>query len=267
MQEIPLLLLGVGPVAMAVLRAAGKDRKVYGTTRQPMRVFELFHEGLEPIVMPIAVAEIIEPLARGAHVLASFPPDGSTDAILAPACRSAAKIVYISSTSVYGNVRGKVDDTTPVCHDDPGSALRLEAEQTWRDAGAIVLRAPGIYGKHGGLHTRLKEGSYRIPGDGTGVISRIHVDDLAAIIIAALERGTPKTTFAVADLAPVPQIEVINWLCNKMNVPVPDSIPLSEAPSHLRASREVDPSKALAELGVNLKYPSYREGFADCLES
>ncbi len=257
----PIVFLGYGMVASAVAARSVSDRALYGTTRRPVRAAEMKASGVEPILVGDLSTADRELPVEGADVVASFPPDGFTDAALAPRCRHARRVVYISSTAVYGTTTGVVDDTTPPRATDFRSELRLAAEAVWRAIGAIVLRPPGIYGRGNGLHVMLKNGTYRLPGDGSNVVSRIHVDDLAALVLAALESGRPGETFVVGDAAPVPQIDVVTWLCDRMGLALPPSAPLDAVPVTMRGNRSVDGSRALAELGVTLRYPSYREGF------
>lgn len=266
MEKPALLLLGVGQVGLTLFTMVKSTRRVVGTTRQPQRIFELFHEGIEPIVMPWPSADVIAPLSEGADVVVSFPPDGTTDAILAPACLHSRSIAYISSTVVYGLEAGTIDDTTPVSADNQPALLRIEAEKIWRSLGANVLRAPAIYGKDRGLHTRLLDRSYRLPGDGTRISSRIHVEDLSALILAALDCGLKQRTWVVGDAKPTSHNEVVGWLCNRLDLEAPPSVPLEEVHYTQRANRNVDGSGALKELKVSLKYPTYKEGFAACLE-
>ncbi len=269
----PLFLLGVGTVALAAIarvREVTPDREIIGTTRRPARVAELAALGLTPLLLPVlpgdAAPHAIGARVRGADVLVSFPPDGNTDAILAPACTEAAAIAYVSSTAVYGDRRGVIDAASAVDPTTPRAAARRDAERAWQAVGAAVVRAPGIYGDDVGLFTRLVRGAYRIPGDGSGVISRIHAEDLAALVLAALAREHRGVAFVVGDRAPAPHAEVVTWLCAQANLPLPPSIPLAEAPETLRGSRAVDGSDALKRLGVTLRYPTYREGFARAIE-
>jgi hypothetical protein len=262
---VPLLLLGFGEAAAAVARAAGGARAVVATTRTQAKTAAIEAAGARALVSAELTGELVGREARGADVLVSFPPDGSTDQRIAPALSAARRIVYISSTGVYGGHRGKLDDGTPVAPAAPRAGPRLAAESAYRAQGAIVLRAPGLYGPGSGLHLRLLAGTYRVPGDGSGHISRLHLDDLAALVLAAFERGQPGETFVVGDLAPVQQIEVIRFLCGRMRLPIPPSAPLDEVSPTLRGSREVDAGRALAALGVGLRYPTYREGFEHCL--
>jgi len=260
-----VVLLGVGMVGRAVFDALRGKAHVVGVTRQPERLFEFVNAGIDPIVMPWPSAEVIESVVTGADLLVSFPPDGSTDAILAPGCAAARSIVYISSTGVYGSREGRIDDQTPVDDHSAQALERLKAEQIWRDAGATILRAPAIYGPTSGLHIRLRKGDYRLPGDGSGISSRIHVDDLTAFVLACFERQSKRETFVVGDLNPSPQKEIVQWLCTQMDLPMPPNAPPEELPSHQRANREIDASRALRELNISLKYPSYKEGFSALL--
>lgn len=258
----PLVLLGVGPAALAVARATHPTRKRIGTTRSPERAPALEAAGIRPFVAPALSPDELEGLVDGADVVVSFPPDGSTDRRLAPACQKARALVYISSTGVYGPIVGPVDDSTPVTLASPHDSPRLDAEAAWRDVGAVVLRAPGLYDTSTGLHRRLLAGNFRLSGDGSNPISRIHLDDLASLALAALDPAHRGETFVVGDLAPVPQLEVVTWLCDRLGLPLPPSAPLDQVHPTLRGGRAVDPRRALTRLGVTLRYPTYREGFA-----
>ncbi|MDZ4836922.1 MAG: NAD-dependent epimerase/dehydratase family protein [Candidatus Melainabacteria bacterium] len=269
-----LVLLGVGNVATAVQElavASGYDT-VYGTTRQAGKIELLERRGIKPIVLdaPLSMANLtaLETACENADVIASFPPSSSSDDdALSGTLRGAAKIVYVSSTGVYGGTTGIITETSQVDNDSPQSKARLEAEELWRSRGAIVLRAPALYGPKYGLHMSLRAGKFKLPGDGNRYSSRIHLDDLAAFILAALRAGKPKSLYVVGDDRPTTHREVVEWLCNKMSVEFPESIPLEEAHVTLRANRQICADKIKSELGIVLKYPSYVEGFEHCLSA
>lgn len=262
-----LLLLGTGQLAKEVIEQCEGSRHIIASTRNPNRIFELAAMGVEPLIMPLPSAEIVEHLAEGADVLISFPPDGSTDAIIAPACASARCLIYISSTGVYGRKSGRIDDGVSVDPSDERMRPRLQAESIWREHGAIVLRPPGIYGPQSGLHKRLSEGDFKIPGTGENVLSRIHVYDLAAIILSIFELGImADTTYLVADEKPCSMKEVLAWLCNELNLPLPERVAPEHVNPSLRGNRSIDASRILKELGYQLKYPTYKEGYLQCIE-
>lgn len=270
------LLVGVGDAART-LCASHPDhlaqRLVTGTTRSAEKLDSLRKNGLAPLLFdgtPRFFDELRDE-AAGARVLVSFPPatDPAEETRVAEACASASAIVYISSTGVFGDRRGVIDHDTVAEASGQGEAARrrLAAEAIYRSVGATILRAPALYDSDvaRGLPQRLLGGAYRVPGDGSGYVSRLHLADLAQLIVAAwerAERGEEPATFLVGDATPSPHREVIAFLCDRLGLPFPASIPLQEAPVTLRGSRRVDASHALRTLGVTLRYPSFREGYA-----
>jgi nucleoside-diphosphate-sugar epimerase len=111
----------------------------------------------------------------------------------------------------------------------------------------------------------MRAGSARIVGDGAGFVCRIHVEDLARLSLACLERRLRSETFVVADDEPAPQGEVVTYLAGLMGLPVPAAVPLAEAPETLRHDRRVDASGIKRRLALDLRYPTYRTGFPACL--
>jgi nucleoside-diphosphate-sugar epimerase len=192
------------------------------------------------------------------HALVTFPPAGATDAALAPLLAGARAVSYLSTTGVYEDLEGVVDDTTPLpAKPSPKYAAVLAAEAQYRAVAAAVLRSPGIYGAERGIHVRLARGNFKLSGDGSRYGSRIHVEDLAALLLASA--ATPRETFVVGDLEPCRQSDMVAWLCQELNLPFPASAPLSEVHETLRRNRRIDSSRALRRLGITLKYPSYRD--------
>jgi nucleoside-diphosphate-sugar epimerase len=239
-----VLILGCGysgnALARRVLAGGGS---VIGTVRSEARAD--YHR-----VVPRLSAEIVSELP-GELVVVAFPPDGETDARIAPALIR-RRVVYLSTTAVYGNAT-RIDHTTQPAPDTDRARRRLEAERLYR--GAAILRCPAIYGPDRGLHVRVREGKHRVPGDGTQHVSRIHVEDLVSCILAA-RLGT----FVLGDRDPAPHIEVVRFVCAKYGVPLPPFVAIDQVDETLRHDRQVDSSHALATLGVTLQYPSYRDG-------
>ena len=190
MQSLPsktnpkLVLLGVGQVAMQVAKSTNAY-SIVGTTRDQNKIALLNKLNIAPFFLTESFTDSdqnkLDSMSDNANILISFPPDGHSDKLFSSLCSRSNKIIYISSTSVYGNYHGFVDETTPVDHLNDRAQLRLEAEQYWLKQKAIVLRAPGLYGPDSGLHLRLKNGSYRLPPKNDNYISRIHLQDLAKL--------------------------------------------------------------------------------------
>ena len=249
-----LLFLGVGTIAAAVRRAA-RGVPAAGTTRS---VADARFTNIAAIAANDAAA--IRSAARAAHVVVSFPPDGHSDRELAPLLSDATSIVYLSSTAVYPVTAGVVTETSPVSHSGERALLRLAAERVWLDSGASVLRLPAFYGAFTGLHVSLTRGTFRMPGLGTNVVSRVHEDDAARFALAAL--AAPRGSLLLAgDDEPASIAEVVTFVCRLFELPLPSASEDEDIPLSLRGSRSVDNRATKRNFGVTLAYPSYRDGY------
>lgn len=283
----PLVVVGCGFVGRALLnqaRESGRSNLV-ATTRDPARREALSELGADVVVLEDQDAWArLAARARGGDCVVTFPADPAADALAAEVAREARAAVYVSSTAVYGALEGAIDDRTPASETastaDDRARRRLAAEDRYREVGATVLRAPGIYGPGRGVHRRLLRGTFSLVGDGARHISRIHVDDLAGCILAALSRDAAVdpgegdrpaavpavgTAHVVGDLRPSPQRELVGFLCERLGLPMPGSIPIASAHATLRGNRQVDPRPALDALGYRLRYPDYVSGYGQVL--
>jgi nucleoside-diphosphate-sugar epimerase len=216
-------------------------------------------------------------LATATHILSSVPPDGDQDPVLA---RYASAIVdcparwvgYLSSTGVYGDSGGAwIDESAPVAGRRPG---RNTADLAWQQIHpqARVFRLPGIYGPGRSALDRLAEGKAHrvdIPGQ---VFSRIHVDDLAAGVVASFDRGPPGI-YNLADLEPAPQSDVIAFAARLAHLPVPPLLSIEaanwspQARAFYGENRRIANGKAARLLGWRPCHINYRSGLAACLGS
>jgi nucleoside-diphosphate-sugar epimerase len=105
----------------------------------------------------------------------------------------------------------------------------------------------------------MRAGKYRLPGDGSNFISRIHVDDLAAHCVAALDSSLTGA-FPVADEAPCPAREIAEYCSHLLGVPMPEFTEILPGDDTRRANRRVDGRAIRAALGITLRYPGYRQG-------
>ncbi len=207
-------------------------------------------------------------------------PDGAVVVCLAPpghdptfeiqtlvrACARAAKIVYVSSTGVYAPAGGAwVDEAWPLQPTTASGRARVAAEAALAEATVpwIVLRAAGIHGPGRKLADRIREGTYRVIGDGASHVSRIHVVDLVAAILAAGERPVTGAV-NVADDEPSPIGEVADAFAARLGVPPPPRVaPASVSPEvagMLTADRRIANTRMKDELGVQLRFKSWRDG-------
>ena len=209
-------------------------------------------------------------LADADAVLSSVPPSADGDPVLAAygADIKAHKVVYLSSTGVYGDTGGAwVDETAPT--GTGRRTARAEADAAWLERGARVLRLPGIYGPGRSAFDRVREGrAHRIDLE-PQVFSRVHVDD----IVSAAVRGfdAPPGAYNIADNEPASQNAVIEEACRLLGLEPPPLQSLDEAGLSPMArgfyaeNRRVENGKAKRVLGWKPRLPSYREGLRSLL--
>jgi nucleoside-diphosphate-sugar epimerase len=259
--SVDVVVFGAGFTGAAVCTAAQRRGLVaLGVVRSETSAERLRARGVEATVDDASV------IARSrvgptTHAIVTFPATQPAELALAPLLARARAVSYLSTTGVYEDLAGVIDDSTSLpAQPSAKYAGVLAAERAFREVGAAVLRAPGIYGAERGIHVRLQRGDFRLSGDGSRYSSRIHVEDLAELLLASA--ATPRETFVVGDLEPCPQIEIVTWLCQRLGLPLPASAPLDEVHETLRRNRRVQASRALQRLGVTLRYPSYRDALS-----
>lgn len=219
-----------------------------------------------------------EALAGVTHLLSSVPPDDTGDPVLDLMGEALARLPiawagYLSTTGVYGDHGGGwVDESTPV---DPGldrSRRRAAAERQWLASGLPVhlFRLAGIYGPgRSAIDSVLAGTARRIVKPGQ-VFSRIHVDDIARTVLASMARPNPGAIYNVCDDDAAPPQEVIAHAAALLGRTPPPEIPWEEAKATLSPmalsfyadNKRVRNDRLKDELGVTLRYPSYRQGLA-----
>jgi nucleoside-diphosphate-sugar epimerase len=205
-------------------------------------------------------------LADSDHVLSSVPPGGEgLDPVLDLYGDALAGkwLGYLSSTGVYGDVGGAwVDESAPI--GKGRRTARAEADAAWLALGARVFRLPGIYGTGRSALDRVREGKAHridIPGQ---VFSRVHVDDIASGVLAALE--APAGAYNLADDLPCSQNAVIEEACRLLGVAPPPMQALEEANLSPMAlafygeNRRVANGKAKRVLGWQPRYATFQQG-------
>lgn len=207
-------------------------------------------------------------LADAAAIVSSVPPDGTgCDPVLDAygADLDGKALVYLSSTGVYGDTMGAwVDETAPV--GTGRRTARAEADAQWLARGARVLRLPGIYGPGRSALERVEEGRAHRIDLPDQVFSRIHVDDIAAAAMLAL--NGPPGAYNVADDEPANQNAVIEHACRLLGRDVPPLLSLEQAGLSPMArafyaeNRRVANGKARRVLGWAPRYSCFREGLA-----
>ena len=264
-----VLILGGGFTGAAVATLAlARGLPVAATTCSEARAASLRALGVIPMVASQLDADAVAArLDARTRVLVTMPPDGRIDAALTPlfARTRVGAIAYVSSTGVYGDASGHVDDQSRTARDSPRAASRLDAEDAWRSVGATIVRAPAIYGPGRGLHLRLARGEARGAAPGTNAISRVHVEDLAAALVAVLTAGAPRELYVMGDLEPAPHADVLRWICGALAITPPPHDAEQSPVETLSHDRRADSTRIRGRFDLTLRYPSYREGYAQCI--
>lgn len=232
------------------------------------------------------LASISALLSDTTHVLSSVPPDAAGDPVLdihggdLAAAGGVRWIGYLSTTGVYGDrAGGWVDETSALLPTSERGRRRVAAETRWldlhrrRQCPVHVFRLAGIYGPgRNALETVRSGRAQRIDKPGQ-VFSRIHVADIAATLRASMAKPNPGAVYNLCDDDPAPPAEVIALACELLGVPPPPLVPfetaeLSElARSFYTDNKRVSNHRIRDELGVTLRYPSYRDGLAELFKS
>jgi nucleoside-diphosphate-sugar epimerase len=181
------------------------------------------------------------------------------------------KFVYTSSTSVYGQTDGSLVKENSLT--EPSSAtsrLLVETENLLLEAArsgkfpAVILRVAGIYGpERGHLFQQYLRDEARIVGKGERIINMIHRDDLVGAIAAALKSGRTGEIYNAVDDEPVAQIHFFRWLSETLGKWMPPFATEEEKARRKRGltNKKVSNRKLKMELGVTLKYPTFRQGY------
>jgi nucleoside-diphosphate-sugar epimerase len=227
-----------------------------------------------------ATREVIAGIEEADRLLMSIPPTETHDPVLACCVGAVAaaprleSILYLSTIGVYGDYNGEwVDESTPPKAAEARARARLAAEEAWQACGArggkavAILRLAGIYGPGRNALNNVARGVARRVVKPGHIFNRIHVRDIAQTIDAAFTRHAVGT-FNVADDAPCPPAEPIEFAASLLGIPPPPEISFAQAAPTMSAmalsfyaeSRRVRNDKLKRALGITLHYPSFKEG-------
>jgi nucleoside-diphosphate-sugar epimerase len=272
-----LLVFGAGYTGIAIARAALRQGVSVAVTSRSTPVLP---EGAILVPFPHAGTAI----KAATHVISTAAPDAAGDPVLSfwgDTIRTAnlSWLGYLSTTGVYGDRGGAcVDEDTPPAPGADRSRRRLAAENAWIEAAAgrplDIIRLAGIYGPGRSALDEVRGGRARRvlkPGHAFG---RIHRDDIAAGVLAAIAHppaGTRVLNFA--DDAPSESAAVLTEAARLLGVPPPPEVPFETAwaamsdmgRSFWAENRNVSAEKTKAMLGIEWKFPTYREGLAHIL--
>jgi nucleoside-diphosphate-sugar epimerase len=283
-----LFAFGLGFSAQALAeRLARQGRQVAGTARDPGKVAQLDARGYAVTRFTGEPGnEAIAKLLQGTtHLLLSIPPGKEGDPVLAhyraelAALSSLEWIGSLSTVGIYGDQDGNwVDESTEPKPNTARTEARVEAERAWLAFGeqtgvkVHIFRLAGIYGPGRCVFDKLRDGTARRIKKGNQVFSRIHVEDIASVLEASMARPRAGAIYNVADDEPAAPGEVVAYAAKMLGMTPPPEVLFEEADltpmarSFYEGSRRIGNARIKSELGVELRYPTYREGLASLLE-
>ncbi|QPF93137.1 SDR family oxidoreductase [Bradyrhizobium commune] len=270
-----LFILGLGYSARHfVARFGGTFSHIAGTMRDPTTQEAIPGIEMHPFSGSGPTDATIERISAADILLISIPPGSAGDPAIAAfgdvlATGRHRRIIYLSTIGVYGDHGGAwVDESTQPQTTLDRARMRLAAERAWTEVArgnAAILRLAGIYGPGRNALATLRTGTARRiikPGQ---VFNRIHVDDIASAIMAAVRREGGGS-WNVCDDEPTPPQDVIAYAAKLMGVapPAEEAFAAAEmsamARSFYSSSARVSNARLKRELGVTLAYPTYRHG-------
>lgn len=281
-----LLIFGMGYCGRAVADAAlAAGFEVRGTTRSPLPPSASSAEEAAHPIRLVAFDAAGPAIGQATHVLVSAAPDDMGDPVLhrhAPAIRAAVAqpgglrwIGYLSSTVVYGNRDGGwVTEDTPPTPSQPRGQRRLDAENAWRSfadhAAVDVFRLAGIYGPGRSAFDDLRTGRARRMNKPGHCFGRIHRDDIARAVLAAMRQDRPPGTriLNLNDDEPAESAAVVTEAAALLGIAPPPPVDFATAlptmspmaRSFWAENRKVSATATKAALGLDWRYPTYREG-------
>lgn len=280
----PVFIVGCGDIGhrVAVLWQQ-RGAPITVLARNAARAAEYATCDIEPMIGDLDQPNTLPAPTAGALIYYFAPPPlrGDTDPRMRhflQVIRSDAlptRIIYISTSGVYGDVRGAwVTEESPVNPNTDRSRRRLDAEcalQEWSTLHRVpfvILRVPGIYGP-GRLPVEVVKAGRPVLNEAESMYSnRIHADDLAHVVMVAGLEDRPPGIYNVSDGQPGTMSQYFRAVADLISVPRPPEISLEEAQrvlsvemlSYLTESRRIDNQKMLRDLRVSLRYPTLAEG-------
>lgn len=283
-----ILIIGCGDIGVRVARLEqARGRSVAGLTRTAAGAERLGRFAIEAVSGDLDDPDTLAALPTAGTLVYYFAPPpggGPVDGRMRRFCaatgadRAPARVVYISTSGVYGDCGGDwVTEETPVNPQTSRARRRLDAETTLLEWGGavgcevVILRVTGIYGPGRLPLARLQQGHPVLNEAEAPPTNRIHADDLADVCVAAAERADAGEVFNISDGQPGTMTQYFNLIADYSSLPRPPQVTMEEARrvmtpmmlSYLQETRRMDNRRMLERLKVTLCYPTLEAGLRD----
>jgi nucleoside-diphosphate-sugar epimerase len=278
-----LLIIGCGDVGMRLLPLVRGRFRVFAVTSSPDRCAELRAAGAIPIVADLDHPPSLKRLAHLApHIIHMAPPQaaGMLDRRtrnLSAILPAGARLVYVSTTGVYGDCQGQlIDETRGVAPHNARAWRRVDAERVLRgwarraQGRLAIVRAPGIYARERLPLARLAQGTPALLAQDDVYTNHIHADDLAAIVALALFRALPGRIYHAVDDTHMKMGDYFDTVADAFGLARPPRIARAQLAaevtpiklSFMAESRRIRNERIKRELGVCLRYPDLKAAVA-----
>ena len=278
-----VLIAGCGYAGTLLGQELAKSgHEVWGLRRDFVALRELEKSGIRPLQANLLSVDSLKNLPAVDHVVLCQAPSRKNDDYFSTYFeatenllevlpkRSCRKLILISSTGVYSTRDGSWvnESTDPMAgnHGDREAAenakalLKTEALVLSSTHPCLVLRLSGIYGEGRNRVKSILEGRVK-PIFSDAYMNRIHVTDMMRAIRLLLEKGAPGEIYLGSDDAPSTQKEFYTWVFDKLSLPVSASEEPEAVVWHGQSNKRCS-NKKIKELGLKLRYPSFKEGYA-----
>jgi len=278
-----ILIVGCGDIGLRVAQQLCRNYRVFALTSQQSRFPEFRGLGITPILGDLDKPETLWRLSGLAQTVIHLAPPqniGHRDSrtrnltrILAQGPASVSRLIYVSTTGVYGDHKGgQVSEITPVNPQSERAKRRVDAERVLRLWGPVngvavtILRVPGIYASNRLPVDRLQARTPALLPDEDAYSNHIQSDDLARLVCAAVYHGKPQRVINACDGGETKMGDYFDEVADAFGLDRPARMPAAELQkivspmlwSFMRESRRVTNTR-LPELKTPLRYPSVAE--------
>lgn len=278
-----LLIVGCGDVGMRLLPWVTGRFRVFAVTSQPERRAELRAAGAIPIVADLDRPRTLARLRGLAQYVVHLAPpqqQGELDVRtrnLTAILPEGGRVVYVSTTGVYGDRGGALtDESAPRRPRNARARRRVDAEQVLRAwalatrASVAILRAPGIYAAERLPLERLRRATPALLHDDDVYTNHIHADDLAYLAFLALFRGGAGRAYNACDDTRMKMGEYFDAVADAFGMARPPRVSRAELErtvsamqlSFMSESRRLVNGRIKRELGARLRYPRVEAALA-----
>lgn len=285
-----LLVVGTGDIAGRALPGLLEGFDVAATVRDVARMPALDAMGVIPVQADLDEPYTLHTLPPSELLIHTAPPplQGTRDdrtrnllqALEGWPAGCLRRLVYISTSGVYGDCNGeRVDETRPAQPATDRARRRCDAEAVLAEwcarhgVALVILRAPGIYGDNRFPLERVRKGTPVLRREDDVYTNHIHAEDLAGICVKALDEQTPAGIYNTVDDSEILMGDWLDMVADGFGVQRPPRIPRSEAKERIPApmlsfmseSRRLVNTRLKRDMGYRLRYPTVADGLRAAL--